>query len=94
VELNLHSPVTLPWRRDQLKAQGQSGFGIWHCYVCDNCSHFNDLKIKRRGQQKLMSDVSVAVSTFEMKLKLLRKEFENVNLCHFSSCDLLHITKC
>jgi hypothetical protein len=25
-----------------------------------------------------------------MKLRLFRKQLENVNLCHFSSCDLLH----
>jgi hypothetical protein len=31
-----------------------------------------------------------AVRAFEMELKLFRKQLNNVNLCHFSSCDLLH----
>jgi hypothetical protein len=30
------------------------------------------------------------VRGFEKKLKLFWKQFEYVNLCHFSSCDLLH----
>jgi hypothetical protein len=30
------------------------------------------------------------VKAFEKKLKLCRKELENVNLCNYSSCDLLH----
>jgi hypothetical protein len=41
-----------------------------------------------RGQQKLISDMFVAVRGFEMKLKLFRKQMENVNLCNLSSCDL------
>jgi hypothetical protein len=28
-----------------------------------------------------------AVRIFEIKLKMFRKQLENVNLCHFSSCD-------
>jgi len=31
-----------------------------------------------------------AVIAFEMELKLVRKQLENVNLFHSSSCDLLH----
>jgi len=27
---------------------------------------------------------------FEMKLEVFRAQLENVNLCHLSSCDLLH----
>jgi hypothetical protein len=30
-----------------------------------------------------------AFRAFEMKLKLFLKQLENVDLCHFSSCDLL-----
>jgi hypothetical protein len=36
-----------------------------------------------------MSDKFGAVRIFEMKLKLFRKQLENVNPCHFSSCYLL-----
>jgi hypothetical protein len=32
----------------------------------------------------------LAVNAFEIRLKLFRKQLENVNLCRFSSCDLLH----
>jgi len=30
-----------------------------------------------------------AVRTFQMKLIFFRKQFEDVKLCHFPSCDLL-----
>jgi hypothetical protein len=38
-----------------------------------------------QGQEKPISDTFGAVSTFEITLK----QVENVNLCHFSPCDLL-----
>jgi hypothetical protein len=31
-----------------------------------------------------------AVGDFELKLKLYRKQLGNINLCHFSSCNLHH----
>jgi hypothetical protein len=31
----------------------------------------------------------MSVTAFEMKLKLVRKELGNVNLCNYSSCDCL-----
>lgn len=34
--------------------------------------------------------MSGIVTTFEMKLKLFRKQLENINLRHFSPWDLLH----
>jgi hypothetical protein len=54
--------------------------------LCGISRHANDLNTKPQVQQKLISDVRA----FEMKLKLFRKQLENVNMCHFSSCVLLH----
>jgi hypothetical protein len=39
---------------------------------------------------KIISDMFGAVRTFEVKLKLFQNQLENANLCHFSSCNLLH----
>jgi hypothetical protein len=58
--------------------------------LCDISHHVNDLNIKLQGQHKLIFYMSVAARAFEMKLKLFRKQLENVNLCHFFFCDLLY----
>jgi hypothetical protein len=36
-----------------------------------------------------MSDTFGAARAFEMKLKQFWKQLEDVNLCHFASCELL-----
>jgi hypothetical protein len=51
---------------------------------CDMSRHWNDLNTKFHSQQKLSSDMFGAVRFFEMKLKLFRKQSENINLCCFS----------
>jgi hypothetical protein len=58
--------------------------------LCDISHHINDFNTKLRGEQKLISDMFGAVRAFEIKLELFWKKLENINLCHFSSCDLLH----
>jgi hypothetical protein len=52
--------------------------------------HLNDLNINLQGQQKLIYYMFGTAIAFEMKLRLFWKQVENVNLCHFPSCDLLH----
>jgi hypothetical protein len=42
------------------------------------------------GNEKHISVMYGAVKAFEMKLKLFRKQLANVNMCHFTSCCLLH----
>jgi hypothetical protein len=58
--------------------------------LCVFSHYVNGLNAKLQGQHKLISDMFGAVRAFEMKLKLFQKQLENVNLCHFSFCDLLH----
>jgi hypothetical protein len=58
--------------------------------LCDISPHISDLNTKLQGPQKLISDIFGVVRAFEMKLKVFRRHLENINLCHFSSCDLLH----
>jgi hypothetical protein len=43
-----------------------------------------------KTQNNIISDMFGVVRASEMKLKLFRNEFENVNLCQFSACDLLY----
>jgi hypothetical protein len=54
------------------------------------CLNFNDFHTRLKGQENLIYDTPGTIRTFEMKPKLLRKLLENVTMCHFSSCDLLH----
>jgi hypothetical protein len=57
---------------------------LWNlALLYDIRHHINDLNIKLQGQQKLISDVCGAVRAFEIKLKLFRKQLENVSLCLF-----------
>jgi hypothetical protein len=66
----------------------------WHwdlVLLCDISHHVNNLNTKFQGKKKLISDLSGTVIAFEMKLKIFPKQLENVILCHFSSCDLLHM---
>jgi hypothetical protein len=58
--------------------------------VSHDVNDFKQGSNKLQGQQKLTSDMCGTARAFEMKLKLFWKQLENVNLCHFSSCDLLH----
>jgi hypothetical protein len=58
--------------------------------LCNISHHVNDLNNKLQGEQKLVSDMFGAVTAFEIKLELFCKQLENVYLCNFSSCDLLH----
>jgi hypothetical protein len=63
----------------------------WDLALLSNISHhINDSNTKLQGQYKLISDMFGAVRAFKIKLKLFQKHLENVNLCHFSSSDLLH----
>jgi hypothetical protein len=57
---------------------------LWNlALLCVISHHLNDLKYQTSTSTELISDTFGAVRAFEMKL-------ENVNLCHFSSWDLLH----
>jgi RNA processing factor Prp31 len=57
---------------------------------CDISYHLNDLNVKLRHQQKLISDMFGAVTDFDTKLKLFLKQVENVEQWRFPSCDLLY----
>jgi hypothetical protein len=57
---------------------------LWNlALLWDMSHHLYKLNTKPQDQQKLIPDMFRAVRAFEMKLKLFRKEMENVNLCHF-----------
>jgi hypothetical protein len=75
------------------KAVAELGDEKWHwdfILLCDISHHVNDLHTNHQGQQKPISDMFWAFREFEMKLKLFRKELENVDLCHSYYCDLLY----
>jgi hypothetical protein len=60
-----------------------------HCIIfqktaCFYQHHFDNNKFY------IIYNVFGAIRTFEIKLKVLREQMKNVNLCHFSSCDSLH----
>jgi hypothetical protein len=63
---------------------------LYFALLCDINHHVNVLNTKLQRQQKRVSDMSGAAREFAMKPKLFRKQLENVNLCHFSSCVLLY----
>jgi hypothetical protein len=59
--------------------------------LCDISHHLNDFNTKLQGQYKLISHSFRTVTASEIKLNLFWKQMADVNLCHFSSCDLLHM---
>jgi hypothetical protein len=57
---------------------------------CDTSCYMCDLNTKFQCRQELISYMFGAVGAFLMKLGVFWKQLENINLCHFSSCDLHH----
>jgi hypothetical protein len=51
-------------------------------------SHHSNIKLQ--GQQKVIYVMLGAIKTLSMNLNQFRTHMENVNLCHFSSSDLIH----
>jgi hypothetical protein len=56
--------------------------------LCEISHNLHELSTK--GQHNLIYDMFGLVRPFEMKLKLFRKQLQNVNLFNFTSCDLDH----
>jgi hypothetical protein len=57
--------------------------------LSDISCHVSDINTIHQGQNKFTSDILWEVRASEMKLKLFRKQTENVNLCHIYSCNLV-----
>jgi hypothetical protein len=72
--------------KGKVAAKLSDGKWLWDLLLLSDISHhLNYLNTKLQGQQELI----LAVRAFEMNLKLMRRYLKNVNICHFSSYDLL-----
>lgn len=69
----------------------ESDFGILNCDVTSATIQITS-NAQLHGQQKLISSMLMfmLLKASEIKLKVGRKELENINLCNYSFCDLLH----
>jgi hypothetical protein len=56
---------------------------LWDLALLSAICYHLKLNTKLQGHQKLISNMFGAVRASEMKVKLIRKQLENVNLCHF-----------